>query len=57
MFHIKGIPAVLITTGFSGPHYHKTSDEPDKINYERVAEATRLIYALIFKAANNKIPF
>lgn len=54
MFHFRGIPAVLITSGFGFPDYHKTSDEPDKIDYERVAEASRLIFALITSAANNE---
>ncbi len=54
MFHFRGIPAVLITTGFGNPDYHKTSDEPDKIDYDRVAEASRLIFALITTAANNE---
>jgi hypothetical protein len=54
MFHFRGIPAVLITRGFNSPDYHKTSDEPDKIDYDRVAEASRLIFALITEAANNE---
>jgi hypothetical protein len=54
MFHFRGIPAVLITSGFGFPDYHKTSDEPDKIDYDRVAEASRLIFALITAAANKE---
>jgi aminopeptidase-like protein len=54
MFHFRGIPAVLITSGFGFPDYHKTSDEPDKIDYDRVAEASRLIFALVTSAANNE---
>ena len=52
MFFLKGIPAVLITNGYSHPDYHKPSDEPDKINYVRVREAARFIYALATTAAN-----
>lgn len=55
MFHFRGIPAVLITSGFGYPDYHKTSDEPDKIDYDRVAEAARLIFAMITMAANSEI--
>jgi hypothetical protein len=52
MFFLRGIPAVLITNGFSHPDYHMPSDEPAKINYKRVSEAARLIYALATTAAN-----
>jgi len=55
MFYFRGIPAVLITSGFGYPEYHKPSDEPDKIDYDRVADASRLIFALATKAANNEI--
>jgi hypothetical protein len=55
MFHFRGIPAVLITSGFGYPEYHKPSDEPDKIDYDRVTDASRLIFALATKAANNEI--
>jgi len=54
MFHFRGIPAVLITSGFGYPDYHKPSDEPDKIDYDRVTDASRLIFAMITKAANNE---
>jgi len=54
MFFMRGIPAVLITNGYSHPDYHKPSDEPDKINYKRVSEASRLIYALAITAANTE---
>jgi hypothetical protein len=52
MFFLRGIPAVLITNGYSHPDYHKPSDEPDKINFERVREAARFIYALATTAAS-----
>jgi Zn-dependent M28 family amino/carboxypeptidase len=55
MFHFRGIPAVLITRGFNSPDYHKTTDDPDKIDYDRVAEASRLIFAITSMAANNEI--
>ncbi|MBN1225258.1 MAG: M28 family peptidase [Candidatus Aminicenantes bacterium] len=52
MFHMRGIPAVLITSGYSHPDYHKASDDPDKINYDKVVAASRLIYALAISVAN-----
>ncbi len=55
MFMLGGIPAVLITSGFGWPDYHKPSDEPDKIDYGRVADAAHLLYAVITMAANNEI--
>ncbi len=55
MFHFRGIPAVLITSGFGWPDYHKSSDESNKIDYDRVAQAACLIFAMITKAANAEI--
>jgi Zn-dependent M28 family amino/carboxypeptidase len=52
MFFLRGIPAILITNGYSHPDYHKPSDEAEKINFTRVSEASRLIYALAITAAN-----
>jgi len=52
VFHIKGIPTVLITSGASHPDFHKVSDDPNKINYDKVADASRLIFALATTAAN-----
>jgi len=57
MFHMRGIPAVLITSGFSHPDYHKAGDDPDKINYDKVVAASRLIFALAVTAANADKPF
>ncbi len=54
MFHIRGIPSVLIINGYPQPDYHTTSDDPDKIDYHRVVEAGRLIYALVATAANDE---
>jgi hypothetical protein len=51
-FHIRGIPTVLMTSGASHPDFHKASDDPTKINYDKVADASRLIYALATTAAN-----
>jgi len=55
MFHLRGIPAVLIINGYPQPDYHMTSDDPDKIDYGRVVEASRLIYALVATAANDEM--
>ena len=52
VFYTRGIPAVLITSGASHPDFHKASDDPDKINYDKVVDASRLIFALATIAAN-----
>ncbi len=58
VFHTRAIPAVLITSGASHPDFHKVSDDPDKINYEKVTDASRLIFALAMTAANvEQLPF
>ena len=57
MFSMRRIPAVLITSGYSYPDYHKESDDPDKINYDKVTAASRLIFALAVAAADSEKPF
>jgi hypothetical protein len=54
MFFLRGIPAILVTSGYSHPDYHQPTDEADKINYEKARDASRLIYALATTAANAK---
>jgi hypothetical protein len=56
-FMQKGIPAILITRGFMGPDYHQPSDDPETINYPKVAQAAKLAYALAVEAANREILF
>jgi len=57
VFYLRGIPVVLLTGGASHPDYHKVSDDPEKINYDKVADASRLVYALAAMAASaEKIP-
>ena len=38
----KGVPIVFFTTGLHDD-YHKVSDEPDKINYDKLARVSTLI--------------
>lgn len=57
VFYTRGIPAVLITSGYNHPNYHKESDEPDKVNYDKVVVASRLIFALAVTAADAEKPF
>jgi Zn-dependent M28 family amino/carboxypeptidase len=47
----KGIPIIFY---FSGVHedYHRPSDHPDKIDYEKMEKVTRAIFATMWKLAN-----
>ncbi|MFC2161133.1 M28 family peptidase [Acidobacteriota bacterium] len=56
-FMKEGIPAILITRGFMQPDYHRASDDPDTINYIKVWQAARLMYALALEAANSDTLF
>lgn len=41
-FHAHGVPAIMITDTafFRYPHYHRVTDTPDKLDYERMARVT-----------------
>lgn len=54
MYSFRGIPTILVTTGFGWPDYHRPTDDASKIEYDRVCDAARLIFALVTTAANNK---
>jgi hypothetical protein len=56
MFAMGGIPAVLITSGFGWPEYHQTGDDAELIDFDRVADASRLVFAVTTLAANGEIP-
>jgi Zn-dependent M28 family amino/carboxypeptidase len=51
-FMQKGVPAILLTRGFMGPHFHEATDDPETINYEKVLQAARLTFGLAVDAAN-----
>lgn len=50
-FASKGVPAAFIFSGFH-PDYHQPTDTVDKINFEKVLNASRLFYLVAFDAAN-----
>jgi Zn-dependent M28 family amino/carboxypeptidase len=50
----KGIPAILITRGFTGPDYHRPTDDPETINYRKVLHAAKSTLALVQDVANRK---
>jgi hypothetical protein len=47
----KGIPIVFFTTGLHGD-YHKVSDHPDKIDYDKLSRVTRLLLDVGTAVAN-----
>ncbi len=51
-FAKNGVPVVFFFTG-THPDYHRPTDTPDKILYERMAIITRLIYATSWKVAQD----
>ncbi|NIM50798.1 MAG: M28 family peptidase [Gemmatimonadales bacterium] len=53
----RDIPAILLTRGFMGPDYHRSSDDPETINYEKVLQAARLAFALAVEAGNREVLF
>jgi Zn-dependent M28 family amino/carboxypeptidase len=48
----KGVPIVFFTSGLH-PDYHKVSDEPDKIDYDKLARVSRLLYDVGAAVANS----
>ena len=53
-FMQKGVPAILITHGFSGRDYHRPTDDPETVNYQKVLRAARSTLALVREAANRE---
>ncbi len=51
-FSENGIPVAFLFGGFN-PHYHKTTDTMDGINFAKIANAARLYYLTLMMAAEN----
>lgn len=51
-FAEKGIPVAFLFGGFN-PHYHKTSDTLEGINFSKIANAARLDYLVLMMAAEH----
>jgi len=47
----KGVPVIFYTTGLH-PDYHHNTDSVEKINFEKMARISHLMYATGFKVAN-----
>ncbi|ALO15926.1 Arginyl aminopeptidase [Salinivirga cyanobacteriivorans] len=52
-FKRKNIPIACFFTGLH-PDYHTTRDTPDKINYAKLTELTRVGYKMLWEVANTK---
>ncbi len=46
-----GVPVLFFFSGFH-PDYHKVTDTPEKLNYTKILQVSRLVYALAFEVAN-----
>ncbi len=51
-FYDEGVPVAFLFGGFH-PDYHQPSDQPDKINYKKIASAGRLYYLAIQLASEH----
>jgi Zn-dependent M28 family amino/carboxypeptidase len=49
------IPSAFFFTGFH-PDYHKTTDTPDKINYQKMERILKLIYLTLWDVADHAQP-
>lgn len=50
-FLVSGVPALFFNTGLH-PDYHRPTDTPDKINYEKMEKVVRLVFLTSWEAAN-----
>ena len=52
-FAEKGVPICFFFSGFH-KDYHRPTDTVDKINFDKIAHTTKLVYLTAFEAANRK---
>nr|WP_262904676.1 M28 family peptidase [Hymenobacter lucidus] len=52
-FARHGIPVIFYTSGLH-PDYHKATDDVDKIEFDRLAERTRLVFFTAWELANRE---
>jgi beta-phosphoglucomutase-like phosphatase (HAD superfamily) len=50
-FEEKGYPCIGVYDADENPHYHKSSDTPDHIDNDRLAEVTKLVLATVLQIA------
>jgi Zn-dependent M28 family amino/carboxypeptidase len=58
VFWAAGIPAVLVTdtANFRNPHYHRPTDTPDTLDYERVGAIVRATVLFLARTAGIESP-
>ena len=54
-FYRQGVPFMFLFTG-THEDYHQPGDEPHKIEYDRMAQITRLIFGTAWQVANQDAP-
>jgi hypothetical protein len=54
-YALKGIPVIFFTTGLHGD-YHTNTDHVSKIEFEKLARVTRLVYETGLRLANRERP-
>ncbi|NDV46830.1 hypothetical protein D0T49_07190 [Paludibacter sp. 221] len=52
VFHEKGIPSVMFTSG-EHPDYHKPTDTEDKIAYKALYDRTKMVFLTLWELAND----
>jgi Zn-dependent M28 family amino/carboxypeptidase len=52
-FHNKGIPVIFFTSG-DHPDYHQTTDDAEKIDFEKVRGVSQLCYEMAMTLGNRE---
>ena len=52
-YALKGVPVIFFTTGLH-PDYHANTDHVSKIEFEKLARVTRLVYETGLRLANRE---
>jgi hypothetical protein len=51
-FLSKNIPSLLFTRGFMAPVYHSSRDDAETLNFDKIEQASRLLYLVLEEAGN-----
>lgn len=54
-FIAKGVPAIFFFGGFH-PDYHRPTDTPEKLNYDKIERVARLVVGLVWEVAERERP-
>jgi hypothetical protein len=53
-FLARNIPSLLFTRGFMAPVYHSSRDDAETLNFDKIENASRLLYLVLEEVANKK---